>query len=103
MEDYYRQYKTKNYIFAGQFEEQYSSRSVGEVIKQLAKKAGINKRVWTHQMRDNCFTHMVESGVDINLIQRLAGHQNVKTTLIYTHISHNIVSKINSPINNIKL
>jgi site-specific recombinase XerD len=54
-------------------------------------------------MRHNCFTHMVESGVDINLIQRLAGHQNVKTTLIYTHISHNIVSKINSPINNIKL
>jgi site-specific recombinase XerD len=103
LENYYRQYKTKNYIFAGQFEEQYSSRSVGEVIKQLAKKARINKRVWTHQMRHNCFTHMVESGVDINLIQRLAGHQNVKTTLIYTHISHNIVSKINSPINNIKL
>ena len=103
LENYYRQYKTKNYIFSGKFQEQYSSRSVGEIIKQLAKKAGINKRVWTHQMRHNCFTHMVESGVDINLIQRLAGHQNVKTTLIYTHISHNIVSKINSPINNIKL
>jgi len=46
---------------------------------------------------------MVEGGTDINLIQKIAGHNNAKTTLIYTHISDNIVSKINSPINNITL
>ena len=103
LEKYYREYKTKDYILGGQFGEQYSSRSVLQVLKQLGSKAGINKRVWTHQMRHNCFTHMVEKGVDINLISRLAGHQNVKTTLIYTHISHNIVSKISSPLENISL
>lgn len=101
LEKYYRKYKTKDYILGGQFTEQYSSRSVLQVIKQLGIKAGINKRVWSHQMRHNSFTHMVEKGVDINLISRLAGHQNVKTTLIYTHISHNIVSKIPSPLENI--
>lgn len=101
LEKYYRKYKTKDYILSGQFAEQYSSRSVLQVIKQLGIKAGINKRVWSHQMRHNSFTHMVEKGVDINLISRLAGHQNVKTTLIYTHISHNIVSKIPSPLENI--
>jgi len=101
LEKYYREYKTKDYILAGQFTEQYSSSSVLQVIKQLGAKAGINKRVWTHQMRHNSFTHMVEKGVDINLISKLAGHQNVKTTLIYTHISHNIVSKIPSPLENI--
>ena len=103
LEKYYREYKTKYYILGGQFGEQYSSRSVLQVMKQLGSKAGINKRVWTHQMRHNSFTHMVEKGVDINLISRLAGHQNVKTTLIYTHISHNIVSKISSPLENISL
>lgn len=103
LEKYYREYKTKDYILGGQFGEQYSSRSVLQVMKQLGSKAGINKRVWTHQMRHNSFTHMVEKGVDINLISRLAGHQNVKTTLIYTHISHNIVSKISSPLENISL
>lgn len=103
LEQYYRSYKTQKYILSGQFSEQYSAKSVGEVIKQLAKKAGIKKRVWTHQMRHNCFTHMLENGIDINLIQKLAGHNSVKTTMIYTHISDTLISKINSPINQIKL
>lgn len=103
LEKYYKQYKTKEYILSGQFSDQYSDRSVGQVMKQLAEKAKINKRVYTHLMRHNCFTHMVENGIDINLIQKLAGHNNVKTTMIYTHISDSLISKINSPINQIKL
>lgn len=102
LEKYYKEYNTKTYILSGQFSDQYSSRSVGQVIKQLGEKAKLNKRVWTHQMRHNCFTHMVENGTDINLIQKLAGHNNVKTTLVYTHISHNLISKIQSPLNSIK-
>lgn len=102
LEDYWREYKSKEYVLNGQTDIQYSARSVGEVVKQLAEKAGINKRVYTHLMRHNSFTHMVESGVDINLVQRLAGHSNVKTTMQYVHISNNLISKIQSPINNIK-
>lgn len=103
LEMYWKEYKSKEYVLNGQFELQYSSRSVGEVIKTLAHKAGINKRVYTHLMRHNSFTHMVENGVDINLIQRIAGHSSVKTTLIYTHISHNLISSIISPFSRIKL
>jgi integrase/recombinase XerD len=103
LEKYYREYHSKEYVLNGQSDIQYTRTSVGEVIKQLAVKAGINKRVYTHLMRHCSFTHMVENGVDINLIQRLAGHKSVKTTAIYTHISHNIISRIQSPINNISL
>lgn len=103
LEKYYREYKSKEYVLNGQTELQYSSRSVLQVVKQLAQKAGINKRVYTHLMRHNCFTHMVEAGTDINLIQKLAGHSSVKTTHIYTHISHNHISKIESPLNKIAL
>lgn len=103
LEKYWHQYKTKTYILGGQFSDKYSAKSVSEVLKQLAKKAKINKRVWTHQMRHNCFTHMVENGTDINLIQKLAGHNNVKTTMMYVQISDSLISKINSPINNIRL
>ncbi len=106
LEKYWHEYKPKEYILNGQFPEkqlQYTDRSVGEVIKQLAHKAGINKRVYTHLMRHCTFTHMVENGTDINLIQKLAGHSNVKTTSIYTHISHNLISKIQSPLSSIKL
>jgi integrase/recombinase XerD len=103
LETYYKEYKCKPYILAGQFSDMYSSRSVLQVIKQLSIKAGINKRVYTHLMRHNCFTHMVEAGTDINLIQRLAGHNNVKTTNVYLHISHNHISKIESPLSKIAI
>lgn len=103
LEKYFYQYKTSTYILSGQFLDQYSSTSVNQVIKQLAEKAGINKRVYTHLMRHNCFTHMVENGTDINLIQKLAGHNNVKTTLLYTQISHNLISKIPSPLQSISI
>jgi integrase/recombinase XerD len=103
LEKYYLEYKSKEYVLNGQSSLQYSDRSVGEVVKQLASKAGINKRVYTHLMRHCSFTHMVENGTDINLVQKLAGHSNVKTTMIYTHISHNHISKIQSPLSNIKL
>lgn len=104
LERYFHEYKTKTYILDGQGgKDKYSSASVNQVMKQLAEKAGINKRVYTHLMRHNCFTHMVENGTDINLIQRLAGHNNVKTTNMYLHTSHTTISKIQSPLNNIKL
>jgi len=103
LEKYWKEYRSFPYVLKGRFSEHYSDRSVGQVMKQLAKKAGISKRVYTHLMRHNCFTHLVENGIDINLIQKLAGHSNVKTTLVYTHISHNLISKIRSPLNLIKL
>lgn len=105
LEKYYREYKSIIYVLNGQGDAaQYSDRSVGEVIKQLAAKAGIeNKRVYTHLIRHCTFTHMVEQGTDINLIQRLAGHSSVKTTMQYCHISNNLISKIQSPIESITL
>lgn len=103
LEKYYRQYKSVTYVLNGQNDLQYSARSVGEVVKQLARAAGLTKRVYTHLLRHCTFTHMVEMGTDINLIQRLAGHSNVKTTAVYCHISHNLISKIQSPISNIRL
>ena len=90
LEKYWLSFKSKVYVLNGQFELKYSDRSVGQVIKQLARKAEIKKRVYTHLMRHCSFTHLVEAGTDINLIQRLAGHNSPKTTAIYTHISDSI-------------
>jgi site-specific recombinase XerD len=103
LEQYYYAYKSKEYVLNGQFDLQYSEKSVGQVVKQLAEKAGINKRVWTHLIRHCSFTHMVENGTDINLIQKIAGHSSVKTTHIYTHISNSIISRIKSPLSSINI
>lgn len=102
--EYFREYKPTEYVLNGQLGLQYSERSVGEVVKQLAVKAGIdNKRVYTHLIRHCSATHMVEQGISINIIQRLLGHSNVKTTAIYTHISHSLISKIQSPLSQISI
>lgn len=101
---YYTSYKPKEFLFNGQKSEQYSKRSINELVKTYAIKAGINqKRVYAHLFRHSSFTHMVETGTDINLIQRIAGHSNVKTTMLYCHLSDNLISKINSPINSIAI
>lgn len=104
LRNYYKMYKPKEYLFNGQNSMQYSSRSINEFLKTYAEKSGIeNKRVYAHLMRHTSFTHMVENGTDINLIQKLAGHSSVKTTMLYTHISHNFISNIQSPISLIKI
>jgi site-specific recombinase XerD len=101
--EYYRKYKTTKYVLEGQFKEVYSATSVRQVIKQLAEKAKISKRVYTHLIRHCSFTHLVENGIDINHIQRLAGHNNVKTTMGYLQISSNLIASIPSPINTITI
>jgi site-specific recombinase XerD len=100
---YWYDYKPKQYVLNGQFTLQYSQTSVLSVVKDLARRAGITKDVYTHLIRHCSFTHMYENGVDIYSIQKLAGHSSAKTTAIYTHISHNVISRIQSPIANINL
>jgi len=102
LEDYYRGYKSRVYVLNGWMDElQYSERSVGQVVKQLAQKAGIKKKVWTHLIRHCTMTHLLEQGTDISIIQKIAGHSSPKTTQRYTHISHNLISKVNSPLSGI--
>lgn len=103
--DYYKVYKPVIYVLNGQGgTSQYSPESVSKVVKNLATNAGIkNKRVYTHLIRHCSATHMVENGIDLNLIQRLLGHSSIKTTAIYAHISHNLISKIESPLQAIRI
>jgi integrase/recombinase XerD len=100
---YYLAYKPKEYLFNGQFDIQYSERSINQFLKKYAKLAGIKERIHAHLLR-HCFaTHSLEQGTDIRLIQRLLGHKNIKTTLIYTHVSTALIAKTTSPLSNISI
>jgi site-specific recombinase XerD len=103
LRNYFKQYRPKEYLFNGQNSIQYSERSISQFLKSYAEKAGLNKRIYPHLIRHCSFTHLVENGVDINLIQRLAGHQSVKTTNLYIQTSHTLISKIQSPLSQINL
>jgi len=103
LRNYFKQYRPKEYLFNGQNSPQYSERSIAQFLKHYAEKAGLNKRIYPHLIRHCSFTHLVEAGTDINLIQRLAGHQSVKTTNLYIQTSHTLISKIQSPLSQISL
>jgi len=99
---YYHKYKPGEFLFEGQYGGSYSIRSAQAVFKTALKKAGIQKKVGIHSLRHSYATHLVEYGTDISLIQKLLGHSRIKTTQIYTHVSQNSLSAVQSPLDRMK-
>jgi integrase/recombinase XerD len=93
LESYYREYKPKTYIYNGQFGEQYSDRSVNQFIKDIGAKAGIKKRLHSHLGRHSCFSQMLANGIDMAVIQSVAGHENINTTRIYAKVTSSLINR----------
>ncbi|MBK7806005.1 MAG: tyrosine-type recombinase/integrase [Saprospiraceae bacterium] len=97
-------YMPQMWLFEGQDRlTQYSSRSVQNVVKNALKKAGITKRVTPHTLR-HCFaTHLMDNGVQLPYIQALLGHKDIKTTMIYTHVTNGSITNVASPLDSLRL
>jgi integrase/recombinase XerD len=93
LREYFKEYKPKEFLFNGQFGLQYSHRSCNEIVKKY-----IGGDYHFHLLRHSSFTTLLESGTDLQIIRQLAGHQNIRTTQIYCHVSNKTLSKINLPI-----
>ena len=93
LRDYFREFKPKEYLFNGQNSLQYSSVSCNQIVKQY-----LGKEYHFHLLRHSCFTNLLESGTDLRIIQKIAGHSSSKTTEIYTHVSTELLNKISLPI-----
>lgn len=98
---YYKLHKPQKYLFEGLQGEQYSIRSVQQVFKNAMKKAGINKVIGIHGLRHSFATHLLENGTDIKFIQELLGHNDIKTTMRYIHISEQQLKNVKSPLDNL--
>ena len=95
---YYKAYLPKIYLFEGQTGGKYSVRSAQSVFKIAMNKANIKKTVGIHSLRHSYATHLLELGTDISLIQKLLGHNDIKTTLNYTHVADRTVASVPSPL-----
>ncbi|HEY5391556.1 MAG TPA: tyrosine-type recombinase/integrase [Hanamia sp.] len=83
----------KQYLFEGKgnpegkdFDGRYSQRGVQWAVKTVAKQAGILKEVHTHMLRHTYATHLLEDGVNILTVQKMMGHCNIDSTMIYLHV-----------------
>lgn len=90
-------------LFEGAKGSKYSPVSARQVLKRALSNAKIEKRVRLHTLRHSHATHLLENGTDIRYIQELLGHNNPKTTMIYTHVNSTSLDKIKNPFDDFEL
>ena len=101
---YYVAYQPKDWLFEGQYAgEPYSTRSLQQIFHRAKNAAKILQDVTFHSLRHSYATHLHEAGTDIKLIQELLGHNDLKTTLRYTHVSKRTLENIKSPFDSLNL
>ena len=72
--------------------------SLDRAIKRAVKLAGITKRITSHTFRHSFAVHLLQTGTDIRTIQSLLGHNDISTTMIYTHVLRQGAHGVKSPL-----
>ncbi len=86
------------YLFKPKYRKMYSKRTVQHIFSIALKKSGINKHATCHTLRHSFATHLLENSNNIVNIQKLLGHKNVETTMIYIKLAKNKLDDIDSPL-----
>jgi site-specific recombinase XerD len=99
LRDYWRCYRPSSWLFPTRRGDGHVNISVAQRTFMAAKRrAGITKRGGIHALRHAFATHMFEAGTDLHTIQRLLGHDSIRSTLRYFHVAEHKLAANRSPL-----
>jgi site-specific recombinase XerD len=88
LEKYWRAYRPQKWLFPGQPSDRPLSKdAVEKVCEQACRRSGLAKRATPHSLRHAFATHLLEAGVSLGVVQRLLGHNSLRTTQRYIHVT----------------
>ncbi len=85
-----------NYLFLSNKKTKFNTSTVERMVKRVAEKSGITKKVTPHVLRHTFATSILRNGGDIRFIQQILGHSSLATTQIYTHIDDSTLKEMYS-------
>lgn len=84
----------RDILFLNRRGKQLTRAMIFTIIKQLAVKIDLNKKISPHTFRHSFATHLLENGADLRAIQLMLGHESITTTEIYTHIDRKHLTSV---------
>lgn len=89
LREYCNKYKPQKYLFNGKYKGfPYSEEGLRWTFDQALLKSGIQKRVSLHSLRHSFASHLLAMGTDLFTIQKLMGHDDIRTTMAYLQVNH---------------
>jgi len=104
LRDYYCLFRPKEWLFFGRDPNEPLPLATGQKIFYHAQeRAGLPDKGGIHSLRHSFATHLLESGVEITVVQRLLGHSSLSTTSVYLHVRQERLAQIQSPLQLLQL
>jgi site-specific recombinase XerD len=97
LRNYYREHRPKEWLFEGK-DSHVGTSVIQRACRRAAKLSGIKKRVTPNILRHSFATALLEQGVDLITISDLLGHENIRTTKLYAHVSLKKLQNTSSPL-----
>jgi len=85
--------ESENILFLNRRGKKLSRVMIFTIIKGLAEKVGLDKKISPHTFRHSFATHLINGGADLRAVQEMLGHESILTTEIYTHLDRNYLKK----------
>ena len=78
--------KTGGEVFLGAHGRRLTTARIWQIVREMARLAGVRKKIWPHLLRHSFATHLLSHGADLRAIQEMLGHASLATTQLYTHV-----------------